>query len=488
MATVGVGEQQLLIGGEWRGSSSGASYDKTNPWTGEPSGTSSAATREDARAAADAAAEAFPGWSATPVAERRELLDRAAELLMERQESIAAIVTEETGATFGWGMFNVELAAGMLQAAGAFASGVEDYEIESHVPGKKARAVRQPVGVVVGIAPWNAPVILGTRAIASPLALGNPVVLKASEECPRTHATIVQALEDAGAPAGVVNLIVNDPGEAADIVDELIAHPAVRRVNFTGSTRVGRIVAENAARHLKRVLLELGGKAPLVVLADADLEQAVSAASFGSFFHQGQICMSTERVVVDRSVADEFAVRLGRRAGAMTVGDPADPSTQIGPLVNSDALARVRELVEDAVSKGAEVVAGGSADGPCFEPTVLKGVTPEMRIYSEESFGPVVSIVPVDGVDEAVRVANDTEYGLSSAVFSSNVPAALEVARRLDTGMCHVNDPPVHDEPQMPFGGVKASGWGRFGGTAAIEEFTELRWITVQEEPRQYPI
>jgi benzaldehyde dehydrogenase (NAD) len=407
---------------------------------------------------------------------------------MERQGEIAGIVTEETGATFGWGMFNVELAAGMLHAAGAHAAAVHDEEIASVIPGKKARAVRQPVGVVVGIAPWNAPVILGTRAIAAPLALGNTVVLKASEECPRTHAAIVQALQDAGAPAGVVNLIVNDPGDAADVVDELIAHPAVRRINFTGSTRIGRIVAEDAARHLKRVLLELGGKAPLVVLADADVDRAVAAASFGSFFHQGQICMSTERVVVDQAVADEFASRLGERASSLTVGDPSDPSTQIGPLVNEAALERVRSLVDDAVSKGAEVVAGGSADGPCFAPTVLKGVTPEMKIYSEESFGPVVSIVPVDGVDEAVRVANDTEYGLSSAVFSSDVDAALEVARRLDTGMCHVNDTTVHDEPQMPFGGVKASGWGRFGGTAAVDEFTELRWITVQETPREYPI
>src|SRR4051812_36679180 len=361
MATIGVGEQQLLIGGEWRGASSGASYEKTNPWTGDASGTSAAATREDARAAVDAAAEAFPAWSATPVAERRELLDRAAELLMERQESIAAIVTEETGATFGWGMFNVELAAGMLQAAGAFASQVSDAEIESHVPGKKARAVRQPVGVVVGIAPWNAPVILGTRAIASPLALGNTVVLKASEECPRTHAMIVSAVEDAGLPPGVVNLIVNAPADAADVVDELIAHPAVRRVNFTGSTRVGRIVAENAARHLKRVLLELGGKAPLVVLPDADIEQAAAAANFGAFFHQGQICMSTERVVVDGSVADDFAAKLGERADALKVGDPREPDTQIGPLVNDTSLKRVCELVNDAVAKGAEVVAGGKA-------------------------------------------------------------------------------------------------------------------------------
>jgi benzaldehyde dehydrogenase (NAD) len=251
---------------------------------------------------------------------------------------------------------------------------------------------------------------------------------------------------------------------------------------------VGRIVAENAARHLKRVLLELGGKAPLVVLGDADLDRAVAAASFGAFFHQGQICMSTERIVVDESIADDFAARLGERASGLKVGDPRDPETQIGPLVNGAALKRVSELVDDAVSKGAEVVAGGSSDGPCFAPTVLKGVTPEMRIYAEESFGPVVSIVPVGSVDEAVRVANDTEYGLSSAVFSGDVDAALEVAARLETGMCHVNDTTVHDEPQMPFGGVKDSGWGRFGGHAAAEEFTELRWITVQEEPREYPI
>jgi acyl-CoA reductase-like NAD-dependent aldehyde dehydrogenase len=488
MATVEVGEQQLLIGGTWRGASSGATYEKTNPWTGDPTGTSAAATREDARAAVDAAAAAFPAWAATPVAERQALLDRATDLLMERQQGIAAIVTEETGATFGWGMFNVELAAGMLHAAGAFASQVADEEIDSHIPGKKARAVRQPVGVVVGIAPWNAPVILGTRAVASPLALGNTVVLKASEECPRTHATIVSALEDAGVPPGVVNLIVNAPADAADVVDELIAHPAVRRVNFTGSTRVGRIVAENAARHLKRVLLELGGKAPLVVLGDADVDRAAAAASFGAFFHQGQICMSTERVVVDGSVADDFAAKLGERAAALKVGDPREPETQIGPLVNKAALKRVSELVDDAVAKGAEVVTGGSADGPCYAPTVLKGVTPDMRIYAEESFGPVVSIVAVDGVDEAVRVANDTEYGLSSAVFSGDVDAALAVAARLETGMCHINDTTVHDEPQMPFGGVKDSGWGRFGGTAAAHEFTELRWITVQEEPRQYPI
>jgi vanillin dehydrogenase len=385
-------------------------------------------------------------------------------------------------------MFNVQLAAGMLAYYAGQADALSEEEIPSHIPGKRAKAVRQPVGVVVGIAPWNAPVVLGTRAVAAPLAYGNTVVLKASEQCPRTHRAIVQALVDAGLPAGAINLVTNDPKDAAEVVDELIAHPAVRRINFTGSTRVGRIVAEKAARHLKRVLLELGGKAPLVVLRDADLERAVAAANFGAFMHQGQICMSTERVVIDRSVADEFAEKLGERATSLKLGDPSEPRTEIGPLVSEDALKRVTELVKDAVSKGAKVVAGGKAQGPCFEPTVLMGVTPEMRIYSEESFGPVVAIVAVDGVEAAVRVANDTEYGLSSAVFSADVDAAMDVARRLETGMCHINDATVNDEPQMPYGGVKQSGWGRFGGRAALEEFTELRWITVQDSPREYPI
>jgi benzaldehyde dehydrogenase (NAD) len=262
----------------------------------------------------------------------------------------------------------------------------------------------------------------------------------------------------------------------------------VRRISFTGSTKVGRIIAESAGRHLKRVVLELGGKAPLIVLADADLEQAAAAASFGAFMHGGQICMATERIIVDRTVAEQFVDLLADRARALNVGDRLGPHTQIGPLVNAQALERVRALVDDAESKGAKVVAGGSTRGACFEPTVVTGVTPEMRLYGEESFGPVVGIVEVAGVEEAVRVANDTEYGLAASVFSRDVEEALVIARRLETGICHVNDATVGDEPQMPFGGVKDSGWGRFGGKTALEEFTELRWITVLDAPRTYPI
>jgi vanillin dehydrogenase len=488
MAIGELAHQPLLIGGSWTDAQSGSTYEQAFPFTGDAVGTAAAAGRDDARAAADAAAQAFGEWSHSTPSTRRTILLKAADLLLERQQDIAQLVTEETGGVFGWGMFNVDLAAGMLREAAAQAYGLVGEVIPSDVPGKLAMGVRQPAGVVLAVAPWNAPVILCTRAVATPLAYANTVVLKASELCPRTHASVVHALEDAGLPPGVINLITNEPADAADVVDELIAHPAVRRVNFTGSTRVGRIIAESAGRHLKRALLELGGKAPMVVLADADLDRAAAAANFGAFFHQGQICMSTERIIADRSVADSLAQRVAERAGALTVGDPRDPGTQIGPLINQAAMKRVTSLVADAVSKGATALSGGRADGPCYQPTVLAGVTSDMRLYSEESFGPLVTVIAVDGPDEAVAVANDTDYGLSAAVFSENVPAALELAQRIESGICHVNDTTVQDEPQMPFGGVKASGFGRFGAKTALEEFTELRWITVQDLPRQYPI
>jgi vanillin dehydrogenase len=488
MATVELEQQRLLIGGEWVPAGSGRSWESSGPVEGVGACPVAAAGPDDARRAADAAAAAFPAWSATPPGERRALLNRAADLLQERAEQIAAVMTEETGGTFGWGMFNCSLAAGMLREAAAQAYGLIGEVIPSDIPGLLALGVRQPVGVVAGLAPWNAPVILGTRAVATPLAYGNTVVLKASEESPRTHAAIASALNDAGLPPGVVNLLVHERDDAAPVVDALIEHPAVRRINFTGSTQVGRLIAEKAGRHLKRVLLELGGKAPMVVLDDADLDAAVAAAGFGAFFHQGQICMSTERIVADRAVVDDFGARLAAKASGLVVGDPREPSTQIGPLINEAAVRRVSELVEDARGKGADVLAGGSADGMLYAPTVLAGVTPEMRIYAEESFGPVVTLVAVDGVDEAVRVANDTEYGLSAAVFGEDVPTALDLARQIESGICHVNSATVQDEAQMPFGGVKASGFGRFGGKAAIEEFTELRWITVQHGSRHYPI
>jgi vanillin dehydrogenase len=488
MATTGIEQQALLIGGEWTEASGGATFERIDPFTGEAVTVAAAAGREDARRACDAAAAAFEEWSSTPPGARRVVLTKAADILMERAGEIASIMTEEVGGTFGWGMFNCDLASRMLREAAAQTYAVTGEVIPSDVPGALSMGVRQPVGVVVGMAPWNAPVILSTRAVATPLAYGNTVVLKASEHCPRTHAAVARAIADAGVPAGAINLVLHSAADAPDVVDELIAHPAVRRVNFTGSTRVGRIIAMKCAEHLKRCLLELGGKAPQVVLADADLEAAADAASFGAFMNSGQICMSTERIVADRSVAEAIGAKLAERAAKLVVGDPRDQGTMIGPVINDAARERVVELIADAREKGADVLAGGEADGNLITPTVLANVTPEMRIYSEESFGPVVTIVPVDGDEEAVRVANDTEYGLAAAVFGEDVDHALEIARRIESGICHVNASTVHDEPQMPFGGVKASGWGRFGGSAALQEFTELRWMSVQQTSRHYPI
>jgi acyl-CoA reductase-like NAD-dependent aldehyde dehydrogenase len=488
MAATDVEQQQLLIGGEWTGASGGGTFERIDPFTGEAVTVAAAAGAADANAACDAAAAAFAAWSGTSPGERRTLLSKAADLLMERAPEIAGVMTEEVGGTFGWGMFNCDLAARMLREAAAQTYAVTGEVIPSDVPGSLAMGVRVPAGVVVGMAPWNAPVILSARAVATPLAYGNTVVLKASEHCPRTHAAVARAIADAGLPAGAINLVTHSAADAPEVVEALIAHPAVRRVSFTGSTRVGRIIAVKCAEHLKRCLLELGGKAPQVVLPDADLEAAADAASFGAFMNSGQICMSTEKLVVDRSVADDLGSKLAERAGRLTAGDPRDQGTMVGPVISDAARERIVELIEDARGKGADVLAGGDADGNVIAPTVLANVTPDMRIYTEESFGPVVAIVPVDGDDEAVRVANDTEYGLAAAVFAEDVDHALEIAHRIESGICHVNSSTVHDEPQMPFGGVKASGWGRFGGTAALQEFTELRWMTVQQAPRHYPI
>jgi vanillin dehydrogenase len=375
----------------------------------------------------------------------------------------------------------------MLREAAAMTTHITGEVIPSD-EGVLALAVRQPAGVVLGIAPWNGPVILGVRAIAMALACGNTVILKASELCPATHRLIGEVMLEAGLAPGVVNVVTNAPADAAKIVDALISHPAVRRVNFTGSTRVGRIIGETAARHLKPALLELGGKAPFLVLDDADLDEAVKAAAFGGFINQGQVCVSTELIVVDAAIADAFVAKLKQKAMTMTAGDPRLGEFALGSIVSREAAERIASQVKDALAKGATLVAGGRTDGTIMEATVLDHVTPAMRIYGEETFGPVVCVVRAHGVDEAVRIANDTEYGLSSAIHGRDVTRALAVAKRIESGMCHINGPTAQDEPQMPFGGVKGSGYGHFGGKASVAEFTELRWITISSGPGHYPI
>ena len=478
----------LLIDDRDVAASTGATFERRDPITGDVASRAAAASVTDAQAAADAAAAAFPAWSKLGPNARRAVLLKAADLLEGRAADFVKLMAAEIGATAGWAQFNVKLAAGMLREAASLTTQITGEIIPSDKPGCVSMAVRQPAGVVLGIAPWNAPVILGVRAIATPLACGNTVVLKASEICPGTHHLIGAVLREAGVPAGVVNVITNAPENAPEVIEALIAHPAVRRINFTGSTRVGRIIAETAARFLKPVLLELGGKASLVVLDDADLDAAVAASAFGAFMNQGQICMSTERIVVDNAVADDFVTKLAAKAESLQAGNPRHGNFALGSLVGVEAAERISGLVNDAVSKGAKLLAGGRVDGTVMSATVLDHVTPAMRLYGEESFGPVVCVVRATGVEEAVRIANDTEYGLSAAVFGRDITRALDVAHRIDSGICHINGATVHDEAQMPFGGVKASGYGRFGGKAGINEFTELRWITIETGPQHFPI
>ena len=480
-------EITMLVGGERVAAASGQTFERRNPLDGSVATRAPAASTADARAAVDAAAAAFGEWSRLGPGARRALLLKAAAELEARTPRFIETMAAETGAAAPWAGFNVHLAAGMLQEAAAITTQVSGEVIPSDVPGSLAMAVRQPAGVVLGIAPWNAPVILAVRAIATPLACGNTVVLKGSELCPATHGLIVEALQAAGLPPGAVNFVTNAPADAAEVVEAMVAHPAVRRVNFTGSTRVGRLLALTCAQHLKPVVLELGGKAPLLVLDDADLDAAVDGAIFGAFANSGQICMSTERLVVDERVADTFVAKLAARAVGLPLGDPRKGPVVLGSVVDMGTVERCNALIDDALAKGATLVCGGKAENTLMPATVLDHVTRDMRIYHEESFGPVKPVVRVAGVEAAVACANDNPYGLSAAVFGRDVARALEVARRIDSGICHVNGPTVHDEAQMPFGGVKGSGIGRFGGKAGIAEFTELRWITMQTTPRQYP-
>jgi benzaldehyde dehydrogenase (NAD) len=477
----------LLIDGQHRAASDGATFERRNPLDGKVATVAPAATVADAVAAVDAAARAFPAWSAIGPGARRALLLKAAAALEAKGEAFAAAVAAETGGSAMWALFNVHLAAGIMTEAAAMTTQIGGELIPSDVPGSLAMGMRQPAGVVLGMAPWNAPIILGVRAVALPLACGNTVVLKGSELCPATHGLIVEALQDAGLPPGVVNFITNAPQDAGTVVEAMIAHPAVKRVNFTGSTRVGKIIAAVCARYLKPALLELGGKAPLLVLDDADLDAAVNAAAFGAFANSGQICMSTERIIVDETVADAFVARLAAKAAALPLGDPRNGPVVLGSVIDMATVHRCNELIDDALAKGAKLVCGGKAGSTLMPATLLDHVTPEMRIYHEESFGPVKPIVRVSGEEAAIACANDNEYGLSSAVFSRDAARALNVARRIESGICHINGPTVHDEAQMPFGGVKGSGIGRFGGKAGIAEFTELRWITLQTGERHYP-
>ena len=488
MTTIETTERRLHIGGDWLDATGGGSFEDRDPYTGEVVATVASAEREDARRAIEAAAEAFPAWSQTPPAARQALFLRAADILESRGDEIVELLARETGCTFGFGMFQMGFTPGLLRQAASAGYQATGEVIPSDMPGAFAMGIRQPVGVVAAIAPWNAALILSLRAITAPIAYGNTVVLKPSEWSPISGGLVwAEIFGEAGFPPGVLNVVTHGPGEAGPIGEEFAEHPAVRRINFTGSTSTGRKLAEAAGRNLKRVVLELGGYNPLLVLEDADLDYAVDAAAFGSFLHQGQICMSARRIVVERPIADAFIERLVEKTKGLKAGDPKKHDTIIGPLINEDALETVKSRVDDAVSKGARVLVGGEAEGPNYHATLLADVPDDSEFARVETFGPVAAIEVVDGHEEAVARANSTPYGLAAGIITRDPDKGLALAEQIQAGIVHVNDQPVHDEPQMPFGGVKDSGWGRFGGRAAMDEFTELRWITVQSGTRPFP-
>ncbi|HUJ54721.1 MAG TPA: aldehyde dehydrogenase family protein [Gaiellaceae bacterium] len=487
MATTAAREVKQFVGGEWVEAADGSTYEDLDPFTGDVVAQAAAGGAADASRAIEAAAEAFPAWSQTPPAERQRIFLKAADVLEGRTEEVVSMLARETGSSFGFGMFQCMFVPNLFRQAAALAYAPLGEIIPSDT-GAFAMALRRPVGVVGAFAPWNAALILSARSIAAPLALGNTVVLKPSEWSPWTGGLLWgEILSEAGLPPGVLNIVTHAPGAAPPVANAIIEHPAVRRLNFTGSSQVGRLIAEAAGRQLKRVVLELGGHNPLIVLGDADLEYAVDASAFGSFLHQGQICMSTRRIYVERTIADDFISRLAEKTKGLKAGDPKEHDTIIGPLINEQALATVKRRVDGAVAAGATVLAGGQAVGPCFQATLLTNVPEDSEFASNETFGPVVSVEIVDSADEAVAKANRTSYGLSAGIITSDRDRGLALAQRIDSGIVHVNDQTVADEPQMPFGGVKDSGFGRFGGQAVVDEFTELRWVTVRGGGHPFP-
>ncbi|PZG06398.1 aldehyde dehydrogenase family protein [Nonomuraea aridisoli] len=481
--------RELLIDGKAVPAASGRLTQDVSPYTGEVYATVAAAGVEDVTRAVDAAEAAFDAWTALSPFARRTIFLRAADLLQERAEEIIALMAAEAGGTRPWAGFNVALAADMLREAAASITAPRGEVLTAQEEGVLGLALREPVGVVAAFSPWNAPVILGVRSVAAALAAGNTVVMKPSEDAPIACGLLIaDVLHGAGLPAGVLNVVTNDPADAAEIAEALIADPRVRAVNFTGSTNVGRIIGTHAARHLKPAVLELGGKNAIIVLDDADVDYAVDAAAFGVFMNAGQICMSGDRILVHESLAEEFTRKFAAKVAALPSGDPADPATVIGPLVGPAAAARVAALVRDAVAKGATVVTGGGEpEGALHPATVLTGVPRDAALYHAEAFGPLCVIATFATDDEAAALANDTEHGLTAGIITENGTHGLRLARRLKTGIVHVNDQSVADEPQAPFGGFRASGYGRFGGRWGVEAFSNTRWLTLATQQAHYP-
>ncbi len=477
----------LYIGGEWLAAHDNKSFDVLNPATGAVWGQVPDAGRLDAQAAIAAAASAQPAWAGLTFYQRGVLLGRVADVLERRRDEFIAALTAECGGWVRKSNFEITYAPTVYRAAAA-----EAYrQVGEMMPSdhhKVSMVQRVPLGVVSVISPWNVPLLLSSRGLGVALAMGNTVVLKPSEETPITGGLMLaEVFEEAGMPPGVLNVVTCSRERVAEVGDELVVNPLIKAISFTGSTAVGKQIAATAGGLLKKACVELGSKDSLLVLDDADLDRAVSAARFGAFFHQGQICMATEKIIVDRSRADEFLAKFIIATKELRVGDPTRLENQIGPIINRKQADAVERHLARAIEQGVTVEHGGGRDGLFFEPTVITGATPQMAIFHDEVFGPVANIITADDEDHAIALANDSEYGLSASVMTRDESRGLRVADRLETGMAHVNDTTIYDEPTIPFGGVKNSGMGRHGGRWSAETFTTTRWMTIERGGRKTP-
>lgn len=477
-------EYKLFIDGEWVQSSSGTILDDLNPATGEVFERVHQASAEDLERAIAAAYRARETWGATLANEREAILLRAADVLEKRIPEVAEVLIDEAGSTFGKAMFEASFVVNLLRSAAGECRRITGETIPSDSPGVFSMSVRRPLGVIAGIAPFNFPFLLATKKVALALAAGNTFILKPASYTPVTGLKIAEIFEAAGLPKGVLNVV---PVQGSVLGNTFVADPRIRMITFTGSTEVGRELSAEAGKHFKRITLELGGKSPLIVLKDADVDYAVNAAAFGIFLHQGQVCMANSRLIVEAPIFDAFCDKLTAKIKGFQVGDPHDPQTVIGPLIDRKQCRVLDGHVADAVSKGAKLLTGGRSDGAFYQPTILAGVTPDMVVFREESFGPAVSVIRAADSEAALTLANDSCYGLSSGLITNDLQKAFDLSLRLEAGMVHINDSSIMDEPHVPFGGVKESGFGREGGHHSMDEMTELKWITVQLGQRQFP-
>jgi acyl-CoA reductase-like NAD-dependent aldehyde dehydrogenase len=474
---------QLFINGKWVDAVSGETFDDLNPYTGEVYARVQKGNEKDADKAMAAAYAARKPWSSTSSFDRALIIAKAGHILEESRMEFAEVLTGEGGGTFGKCMFEISQTVDLLATAAADGKRILGETFHTD-PTKLSMTLRSSRGTMVAISPWNFPLILSMYKVAYGLATGNTVVFKPSSDTPVIGLKIGELFERAGLSPGALNVLT---GPGSVLGNALIDDDRCSYVAFTGQTETGRQIAQRAAAKLKEYTLELGGKNPLIVLADADIDYAVDAAAFGAYLHQGQLCMSVGRVIVEQAIVDEFAAKLAKKAASLPSGDPTIPETVVGPLINDGALQKVDSHVKDAVSKGAELLVGGTYEGRVYEPTVLKNITKDMLIYQEETFGPVAPIIVVQDEGEALEIANDTSYGLSAGVITRDIQKAIFLAEGLEAGMVHVGNASIDAEASVPFGGFKESGQGREGGFYSVESLTQVKWVTIEKGRHQFP-